>query len=515
MFRKFQHISELYWKHLGKTYLIFWGIVSTTPFLYWILPNFINFDPKLQNFTLLLEIATIIVSIFGFGIALIGSLSIQYSLTKILLRYKYLQILTFAVFIIASKYFLGNFIINQYNFQNIDLLFAAILTITMSFLFIQTFFLIDKMYDPEELIVEVIAPMILIWELEQIKHVNKYRQKNDPINLFELIGKYDAIPLFINPATNFFMSSKPEIENFSKAIYRLAATNSFRVNPFFAYAKEYIDVKNNLNQLFSEINNDSFTKQKYVYFLWNLALSAIHSLAINDRRYNTLFSQTLLSMIGIVLSKEQNHNQFLGKLSNGGTIELFISLRNKQSILNVLSNLLDRKKNNDFHDDTEDQILQLTTALIHDYIIKKSHKLIHNRAFTLDDIQNLTGILNISNKLSGKTQNQHSNLFRIFYSELIIFLPYLNDLNNEFNDSVQEFINTIFNTQYSIFEEIILKKAQKESKLVLPQDEYYIFFIKTLSAQTFRVFDPEKKKIIEKNIKLLRTKLPPTHTHPT
>lgn len=454
-------MSEMWWRHLSGIFWIWISLLLVLIPIYYFLPNYLHLDAEMTDYANFVSILAMLVGLLGFSSAFIGSLSIQYSLTKILLRYKYIQILAITFLIIIAKYFLTKPIVDYLQLTDVGILFNALLIITLIFIFIHTFLLIDKMFDPEELIAEVIGDQILNAELVLLK-----REKSSSHTLFTIFKDKcyksgEEMPLIPNEALYNILIIKPELDSFYKAVERLATAGSLRIvylldyiHNYFYFRKGYRAKNKHIDLVKKElcrVDGLVICPEGYSWFIRASIILAIYSLVKNDKKYDIIFSSLLVYLVVVLRDKgpEFNPKRLHGDLNMVGFLSMVVELRDKRNFLDILKITFADKKGS-FHKNIQSQVKDLTKYLICDFLDKNQNFLLKNERMSPTDGDNLYRLVELSNTILKDSRDKSRNDFLKFFTELMPYLISYNEtkigpfLGSESMSILNAYFNNLF-----------------------------------------------------------------------
>ena len=454
MFKHFQKIGIFYWKHFH----VGWFISLL------IMVGFVQYTLKIHLGGNGLEVITTvlgaIITIFGFGIALIGSLNISYSLTKILVKYQYLQMLSICILLVVLRYFLP---------YSEDLLNFVSLASLVG-LYIHTFALIDKMYDPEDIIVDVIVPMIINFENENIKIGHK-------VNLYGYFRKDKIQPIGFNEIIIYTSLHNAELDSFGKAILRLAKDRNLKLFYFFAYLEDKINNRQNwnnqLNLLDDKVDADSLR-----IFLINCTIYQIITLSKDGKHYDDILSQLLLYITSTLLSVRRNPENKYGSLSSDEMSSLINQLDNKVPLLSIIQSVIEHDEEERLSDKDE-QILQLTIRLLVKYIeTNASTNEVSKDCYILAGMSNEV-IDKIKAKKPPAVRNGFIEIFFYHYAELIYFLKKLEKkrikltTDNKYQNVINNYYENIFSKYWKEAGPRIQQKLKDKAMSLIYNQDYF------------------------------------------
>ncbi|MFA6521028.1 MAG: hypothetical protein WCT53_01430 [Candidatus Gracilibacteria bacterium] len=433
-----------------------------------------------KDASIFVALLSIIASVLGFGAAFVGSLNIQYSFMKIMVRYKYFQIFTVNATLMLVNFFVANL-------GDLQILFYGLSTWSLVWLYLHTFALIDKVYEPEELIVEVIAPMILEYANSPLGNVD----------IYGYFSKNSSLCIGFNP-TFPFINSNPEFENFGKAIFRLAKAHSLKLRYLLAHLFTFgTDRKldtNEINKFFKKEFTDPADLKKcvdaehYYMFLFEYAVYQISALARNSEEYDVLYSQLLIIVISTLLSEGDNPKFKYGKLSDGNIVKMFIDLRDKHTVLAILGHTVSLNLSNPakYHENKNEQILNVAVEVIYDFVEKNSPAILRNEAPIKHEALNLIGLADLSNELIDVLiKNINSAICEHFinlYLELVIYLHKKMEAIKFVPSKVHiRYIDNIFNKHWITLKRFLTQKIKEPKFMTVREDWYYAKFKKVIS----------------------------------
>ena len=413
---------------------------------------------KIQDhYYVIFSVLQILAMFFGFGIAFVGSQSIQYSLTKILLRYKYIQILSICLLLPLIYSFV----------VNCDFLIIILTVLWTLFLYIHTFFLIDKVFDPEELIVDVIAPAIIQFE-------NRITKKYSGI--YEIVKEWrnKPKPLIYNEAILFTAHSNAELDAYYKATRRLIKSGSLKLHHLLNILYGRIKDNNLEGAKFHESYKKDCDIKTYIWFLISHIIHNISEIASNNKEYHYLHEQLLLQIIMRIFLKEGNYtkkgeieNYFFSSLEKHSDFFTSFDFKNRPGILdNFITGYLDKDDEN-FVPNKNEQIAKLAQRLTGIFVFAKIKKHLIDEVEELknEELIYLFSLFNLSNNVYDKLdelykdeiseQEEFTRQFLIAYTGLLPFALLIDDKTQFFPD---------FNTNpfYEYIEKLFLNKRSIE-----------------------------------------------------
>lgn len=508
LFKSFQEISNKYWKINPFYFYIAFVIAFIVLNSRGQLPNVVS--QKGDDITVYLTISAMISSFLGISTALIGSLSIQYSITKILIRYSYLQILISNLLL----YLLYFTIPEKSNLITYLIIWSAICMI------IHSFMIIDKMFEPEELIVDVVAPMILQFEKSKLKQPN-----NNDSSIFDFFRKEKIKPLMDNEMLSFIEYKNAELGNFSKIIYRLTKNHSFKLMHFFSYLENNISNKNPPNW-YADSVTEGTDCDGYKWFLSAFLIHEITNLAKQSKEYDIIYGQLLFYITVQIVSIKENPEGKYGKLDNIGFGEMFKLLHEKGSNLEIIKSFIaeddEGKIKDKIHNDTSIQILAFTVSVMADFI-ETNYKKISSNEKTSE--RNLNAIIKIGNTIAKQIEkisklekfdlnserDNIKNIIDVFfklYSEMIVYIFNRKIIftKKDESDTYVEYLENILNKNWNYTEKIIIDKIENINNMSLADKEYQEGYIQSIRHLAI----PDKLSQTSKNLILLKSKFPPS-----
>lgn len=516
-FQGYQKFADRYWKNLDRIMILYFLFFFLIIFLFWFFE--ITFQPA-DGIMFGVTILAVLVQIFGFGIAFIGSQTIQYSVTKILLRYRFLQLFNaYCCFVI------GAFVIHGFD-PSIDISLLLLSQIFIAvYLYVHTFLLIDKMFEPEELIVDVIVPMILHFENALID-LQKKDSNIDSVRLqiysFLLSRQNENLiqPLCENPTyASLIDPGNGEYSAFNKAIFRLVNTHALKLRHLLDYLAEGFRNKTlNLNQMVFH-KDYKITYESYYWFLMTVIISQICLLVRMDSKYDFYLSKLLTYLVPTILCINTNKKLPEGKKQHGtldSVLSMILLLDDKNNLLKVMHLFYARDNQyQDFelHEDKDQQIENITDFVIEDFFYNTYRKVVNETALdnaealiliqlvqlvnTAIIIKGLLSSVDIDRKQTSDTDITKGNLMQRF-CEFIIFIEAIRNSMEMHTSRTRMVIRTYYQLLFStknwpLFKKIIQTKLLNGFENLSVKNEAY----RKLFEQAYSEFSPSNNSVIE------------------
>lgn len=455
IFSAFQYLADLYWAKKWSE-KIFWTLstFSLIFFVYYfastnfialngllriISPIFIvNFSKFQGDFGLFFAELQVIGMFFGFGIAFVGSQSIQYSLTKILLRYGYFKILSINFILLFLYQFTYNF----------DAFFIILISLWMSLLYVHSFFLMDKVFDPEEIILEVIVPSISIFENALVS-----KNKSGSSTIYGISQGYvgKRKPLIYNPSSILLAHSNAELDDYGKALRRLIKSGSLKLNHFFniifghIYENEWPLVE--LDKRYSK----SCDIETFAWFILTYFIYIVYEVAQDNEEYGYLRIELMVQVFTRLLSRE-NYKEgahLFGTLEQHTSLLDYDGYRGKDIIVGIITTQMTDDLGEHAPDKNE-QIARFAYNLLHQYVFDRIPSLATCQGLEEVELIYLAHLLGLANEVYER----------------------VDDLKMSDEDWVEEYLQVyftliIFKPWISAREQILLKNDRKSFKVFI------------------------------------------------
>ncbi len=447
MFLRFQRWANWYWEKrhfelvfycllgFSMLFLLYYLICTRVPlfqdFLRFLSPLWIvNFKKIEYDFGFIFAVLELTGMLFGFGVAFIGSQSIEYSLTKILLRYKYFQILSINLLLLFLFF-------SSYNY---DPVLKVLISLWLFYLYIHTFFLIDKMFDPEEVIIDVVIPSILLYENEHLRcKAKKERGKGKKIQsgLYGILEGWrdKRKPLIYNDANVFVHYSNAELDVFGKALKRLIKRGSLKLNHLLNQMLSILrENKAPYPKFYSDYNNKCDIRT-YIWFLLTYLIYQVFEARGNDDDYDSLRTTLLLQIVTAVLSADsypKESSPFFNTLEDHVSLFDNSGTRGQELVIDIIDTYLNRD-DEAFTPDKNEQIAKFAQRLIGSFLFQKMGEVISLNRNEIDYFLSLIGLANSiyatleSLNLNSRERAKFVKDFLLLYTNMIMFFPIFND----------------------------------------------------------------------------------------
>lgn len=394
-FKRIQKILDKLWVNERKYYsgaLILTDILLFLSVFSMICPTIDFSGGHLIDFNFYIALTVGMLTFLALAAGFIGSQSIQYSLTKILSRYRYIEtFLVTILLLIAGDY------ANSLNFWGEGAMIVLIIV-----LIIQTLIIVDRVFDPENLIVEVIVPMILQYENSSI---DQYIKNNDPVGskvYRDAISQMEIKFFQYQIAGDIFNA---ELEAYSKAIFRLSETNSLRISYLFQLIRMQMLKRNEelqIHDYYSE--HDQLELQGG--FLWSLLIYAAYQIVILNRTSSQadISHQNMAAHI-LLLAFTRKSRKELGMNDRHvdmiGIMPILEELRDKTSIITILYNFIENVEVKDkaLISDVDKYIVDIIGTFLVSFIRKNYRHLVNKTRLSDHEERNFGELLRVANKI--------------------------------------------------------------------------------------------------------------------